>query len=254
MDSRVFIGLQKRTMIKRPELFLFGLIASLTTRIMEKKRIVLLIGRGSCVPWVYDVLDPNRVEVELAISHKKEAPGLDVVKKHGGNTLLAPMLRFEKMGLGTRDDYMDYICKVVAMARPDLVLCLGWDLILAAKTVAFWSSIGAPTVNLHPSLVSSDGKPVQTEYGLIPVIAGEVSHVVKETLIQGLRATGCSLHIIPETAEVDCGPVLLRRIVGVLDDDTPEMLEYRIHAQERPMVQELIRIFQETGSLPAPIG
>src|ERR1700741_4395973 len=53
---------------------------------MQRKRIALLIGGGSCVPWVLEVLDSSKVEVVLGITHRKVAHGLTLLRQAGVNT------------------------------------------------------------------------------------------------------------------------------------------------------------------------
>ena len=214
-----------------------------------KKRIALLIGGGSCVPWVCEALDQKRMEIVFAISHKSQSPGLDELKERGVETAHEPRLRFEKDGRGGEKEYFEMVRDCVLEPKPDLVLCLGWDLILPAFVLSAWHEQGIPTVNLHPALVSEDGTDVQTRFGKIPVIKGEVTHVIAEVLARKLPATGCSLHIIPPSGKVDEGRVIDERVVKVEEDDTEVSLRERERLSEKDLVQEFIRRYQNTGEL-----
>jgi len=199
----------------------------------EPLRIVLLIGGGSCVPWVYEVLDQSLAKVVLAISHKKVSKGLDVVRKNNGDTLLLPFLSFKSNFRANDVAYFETVYTLVASKKPDLVLCLGWDLILSSWFMNKMYKRNIPVVNLHPALISENGQPIKTEFGTVPVIKGEVADVMKEIIERKLSAAGASLHLIPKNAEVDQGPVLLRSVIKVLEKDTPETLEKRVHAEEK---------------------
>jgi folate-dependent phosphoribosylglycinamide formyltransferase PurN len=148
---------------------------------------------------------------------------------------------------------MRHVLESLLMAEPHLVLALGWDLILPSFLVGRLDGNGIPIVNLHPALLSANGAPVVTDYGEIPVIKGQVESVMRKVLEQKLPATGATIHLIPPTAEVDQGPVLLREVVQVLPDDTPQHLRVREQVAERLLVRVLISHFQSTGSLPKPI-
>lgn len=213
------------------------------------QRVVLLLGAGSCVPWVLEVADRERLEIVLGLSHKSKAPGLKLLRQFGAHVLQLPRKRFTNQGFGGDVEYMRLVKQIVCMYRPHLVLCLGWDLVLPVSVVNFWHGLRVPTVNLHPALVSIAGRAVQTSFGLIPVIKGEVTHVIAEVLARKLPATGCSLHIIRPTAEVDEGEVVASRVVPVLQGDTAESLRERERAAEKDMVQEFIRSYQERGTL-----
>ena len=193
------------------------------------------------MPWIYEVLDRNLAQVVLAISHKDESKGLKLVEEHGGRALLLPFRR----GDDDRATYMRGIKKILVKAEPNIVLTLGWDLILPPFLVEELDDLDIPTINLHPALVSADGRPIKTKYGPVPVIRGEVEKVVREAIQQKLKATGASLHLIPRTAEVDEGRVILQKVIPVREGDDAGSLETRVHEAEKEIIQKLILRIQK---------
>jgi len=87
-------------------------------------------------------------------------------------------------------------------------------------------------MNIHPSL--------------IPAFCGKGMHglrVHQAALDYGVRITGCTVHFV--TKEVDAGPIIVQRVVPVMDDDTPETLSARVLEQEHEAYSEAIQLFAE---------
>ena len=53
--------------------------------------------------------------------------------------------------------------------------------------------------------------------------------------------SGCTVHFVEE--EVDGGPIILQRVVPVLDDDTPDTLAARVLIEEHQAFPEAVRLF-----------
>jgi phosphoribosylglycinamide formyltransferase 1 len=114
--------------------------------------------------------------------------------------------------------------------RVELVVNAGYDRILSASfTAAFHGRI----LNVHPSL--------------LPAFAGGMD-AVQRALAQGVRITGCTVHVV--TDDVDAGPILVQAAVPVLEGDTVETLHARIQAEEHRILPEAIEIIaQKSPSL-----
>jgi folate-dependent phosphoribosylglycinamide formyltransferase PurN len=55
--------------------------------------------------------------------------------------------------------------------------------------------------------------------------------------------SGCTVHFADE--EYDHGPIIVQRVVPVLDQDTPERLAERVALEERKAYPEAIQLFAE---------
>ena len=67
---------------------------------------------------------------------------------------------------------------------------------------------------------------------------------VHEAVIEsGVRFSGVTVHIVNN--EYDAGPIVLQRVVPVLDEDTPEILQKRILNEEHEIYKEAIKLFCE---------
>jgi folate-dependent phosphoribosylglycinamide formyltransferase PurN len=67
--------------------------------------------------------------------------------------------------------------------------------------------------------------------------------VHQAALAYGVKVSGCTVHFADE--EYDHGPIILQRVVPVLDHDTPESLAARVAIEERKAYPEVIQLFAE---------
>ncbi len=61
----------------------------------------------------------------------------------------------------------------------------------------------------------------------------------------GVKVTGATVHLVDE--DYDTGPIVVQRVVDVLDDDTPEILARRVLDCEHTAIIEAVRLVCETG-------
>jgi len=128
-----------------------------------------------------------------------------------------------------RRSYDVALGEVVAAQRPDLVILAGWMHLLSN---AFLDLFPGRVVNLHPALPD----------------AFSGAHAIDDAwhahLGDGLDHTGVMVHLVPDEG-VDNGPVVLSERVDILDSDTRESLELRIHEVEHRIfvdaIDQLIR-------------
>lgn len=113
----------------------------------------------------------------------------------------------------------------IRRAGAELVVLAGFDEILLPEFVAAY---GGRMLNTHPSLLPSFGGTL---------------HAVEQALEHGVKVTGCTVHLV--TDELDGGPILFQRCVGVREDDSVESLHARIREQEHRVLCEAVRAFAE---------
>ena len=77
-------------------------------------------------------------------------------------------------------------------------------------------------VNLHPAL--------------LPSFVG--AHAIQDAFDAGVKVTGVTVHFA--NAEYDKGPIIAQRAVTVLEDDTVDTLEERIHEVEHELYPQVI--------------
>ncbi|HBX74754.1 MAG TPA: phosphoribosylglycinamide formyltransferase, partial [Acidaminococcaceae bacterium] len=59
----------------------------------------------------------------------------------------------------------------------------------------------------------------------------------------GVKVAGCTVHFVDEGT--DTGPIILQKVVPVLDDDTEETLAERILVEEHKALPEAIRLWAD---------
>ena len=201
------------------------------------KRIAVLIGGGSRLPALYnDAQQSGAYEIALVVSFKpaSAAAGIAFAQERGIPTHSLLLKDFNASGR-SRTDYDAHLADVVEAAAPDLVVLAGWGLMLSS---AFLGRFPQRIINVHPALLTDDNAPtIETTRGTIPVIRG--NHAIADALRLGVRVSGATVHHI--TADMDAGPVILRREVPVLTDDTPDTLGARIHALEDEILPRAVR-------------
>jgi formyltetrahydrofolate-dependent phosphoribosylglycinamide formyltransferase len=185
---------------------------------------VLLSGSGTTLQNLLDRIADGRLraEVVLVVSNRHDAYGLERARRAG-----VPTAVVERADCDSRDDFGRRIFDLCRQARADLV-CLGGFLQLLPIADDFAGRV----LNIHPAL--------------IPAFCGKgfYGHRVHEAaLAMGVKVSGCTVHFADNA--YDHGPIVLQRVVPVLDDDTPDTLAARVFAQECEAYPEAIRLFAE---------
>ena len=158
------------------------------------------------------------VDIRLVISSNPAAKGLEFAKAAGIATLVA-----EKKSKSS-EAYAADIFEPCRQAGVQLVVMGGF-----LKHVAIPPDFANRVVNIHP--------------GLIPAFCGKgmFGHHVHEAVLEyGAKISGCTVHFVDN--HYDHGPIILQRVVPVLDDDTPDTLAARVFEAECQALPEAIRL------------
>src|SRR5439155_8230922 len=125
------------------------------------------------------------------------------------------------------EDFSERIFGPCRQAGADLVCMAGF-----LQLVRVPDDFRLRVLNIHPAL--------------IPAFSGKgfYGHRVHEAALEaGVKVSGCTVHFADN--EYDHGPIILQRVVPVLDDDTPDALAARVFEQECEAYPEAIRLFAE---------
>ncbi len=160
----------------------------------------------------------------IVISNKADASGLKIAQKLGVKTEIIESKGFK----GSRWDYDKKIISVLTkngVTQKNGLVCLaGFMRIISPEFVKKYKN---KIINIHPAL--------------LPSFSGLDAQ--KQTVEYGSKYSGCTVHFVD--SGVDTGPIILQKIVKVLDDDTEETLAKRILAQEHQAYPEAVRLFAE---------
>ncbi|HEV8483473.1 MAG TPA: phosphoribosylglycinamide formyltransferase [Blastocatellia bacterium] len=183
---------------------------------MEKQRIGILIsGRGSNMVNLIDATRDGRLDAEVAlvISNIDSAPGIALARERGVETIF---MNHRGRSRELHDNEMAAELKKRAVS----IVCLAGYMRLVSP--AFIRQFENCVLNIHPSL--------------LPAFPGLDAQ--RQALEQGVKVTGCTVHLIDE--QLDHGPIVMQRAVDVRDDDSVESLAARILEQEHRVYPEAV--------------
>jgi len=179
---------------------------------------VLISGRGSNLQSLIDAVADRRLNATIAvvISNREDAAGLERAR-HAGIEALCVSHR----GWPSRSDYDRVLVKELQQRSVDLVCLAGFMRVFSPVMIeAFPNRI----LNIHPSLLPS-----------FPGIDAQ-----RQAFEHGVKCAGVTVHLV--TNDLDAGPIVLQRVVPVLDTDTVDTLSARLLAEEHQAYVEAVRI------------
>ena len=179
---------------------------------------ILISGRGSNMAAIADAVKSGEIpdsEIAVVISDKPGAAGLDRARERGIATAV-----IERRGR-TREEHDAEIIAELERRGVELVCLAGYMRLLSCGFVqAFANRI----VNIHPSLLPS--------FPGLDAAGQAVRH--------GVKVSGCTVHLVNE--ELDAGPIILQRVVEVMDGDTAESLAARILEHEHQAYIDALKL------------
>ena len=189
---------------------------------MSKRKIgVLVSGRGSNLQAIMDHIAAGDLPVEIAvvISDKENARALERAAKAGIKTVVVA-----RKSCADTDEFESKIHEALAAAGCELVVLAGFMRILSGSFVSKWQH---KIINIHPALLPS-----------FPGLDAQ-----GQAVDYGVKFSGCTVHFVDEGT--DSGPIILQKVVSVLDDDTEETLAARILEQEHKAMPEALKLWAE---------
>ena len=164
------------------------------------------------------------IKPAVVISNKADARGLKIAQKLGVKTEVIESKGFK----GSRWDYDKKIISVLTkngVTQINGLVCLaGFMRIISPEFVKKYKN---KIINIHPAL--------------LPAFPGLDAQ--KQAIQHGVKYSGCTVHFVD--SGVDSGPIILQKIVKVLDNDTEETLAKRILVKEHQAYPEAVKLFAE---------
>lgn len=175
-----------------------------------KSIVILASGSGTNADNIARVFaEGSAIKVEALLTDRENAPVRAKMEALGIPVVYFPRKEWREQP-GVIADF------IKTNYHPDLVILAGFNSILKEE---FVNAYEGRILNIHPSLLPKFGGP------------GMWGHNVHEAVLAaGEKESGVTVHIV--TNEVDGGPIVLQETVPVLEGDTPETLEARIHQKE----------------------
>jgi phosphoribosylglycinamide formyltransferase-1 len=151
-----------------------------------KRLAVLFSGQGTNLDYLADHVHALPASIDVALTHRPDAPGIAVAKRHGIAVEIVPTEDF-----ATREAFDAAIVKRLEQYQVDLVVLAGFMRIL---TPIFTDAVRA--INLHPSLLPR-------HKGL---------HAIRRSWEDDAPEGGVSVHWV--TSELDGGEIILQKRVA----------------------------------------
>ncbi len=185
---------------------------------------ILISGSGTTLQNFLDRIADGRLRARVVqvVSSRADAFGLERARRAG-----VPAAVVERSACPSREEFGRRIFDLCREARVDLVCLAGFLQLLPVP-----DDFAGRVMNIHPAL--------------IPAFCGKgyYGHRVHEAALEaGVKVSGCTVHFADNV--YDHGPIILQRVVPVLEDDTADTLAARVFEQECEAYPEAIRLFAE---------
>lgn len=182
---------------------------------------VLISGSGSNLQAIIDAIETGRLDASIAvvISSKADAFGLERARTHGIKAVWVDRDAHPDAAghnAAIRDELQ--VCDV------DYVVMAGYMRLLGTEVL---DAFPHRVLNLHPAL--------------LPSFPG--AHGIADAFAFGVKVTGITVHFADEV--FDRGPIIAQRAVDVLESDTIETLESRIHAAEHELYPAVLQLIAQ---------
>ena len=170
------------------------------------------------------------IEIGQVISSSPAAGGLQYAAEASIPQQVVQRSQFKSTG-----DFSEAIFSLCRKANVDLVVMGGF-----LQHLLIPDDFELRVMNIHPALVPSFcGKGF---YG---------HHVHQAVIDRGVKVSGCTVHFVDNY--YDHGPIILQRVVPVLDDDTAVTLAARVFEQECEAYPEAVKLYA-AGKLRVEAG
>ncbi len=185
------------------------------------KIAVLASGNGSNLQAIIDAIESGLLKAEIAcvVSDKSQAFALERARKHNLPDYCVPPKSYQDRGTHEKA-----ICDIFEKHDVQLVVLAGYMRIL---TPDFIKAYHNKIVNIHPAL--------------LPSFPG--AHGIRDAYEYGVKVTGVTVHFVDEG--VDSGPIIAQVPVVIEENDSMEILEAKIHAEEHKLYIRALQLITE---------
>ena len=182
---------------------------------------VLISGSGTNLQAIIDRIAEGTLNatIELVVSSRPSAYGLKRAQAAGLQTLTLDKTIYEDP---IQADMV--IATELKQHNVDYVVMAGYMRMVHDPILLTFPN---RVLNLHPALLPS-----------FPGLHGQ-----KQAVDYGVKFSGCTVHFVD--AGTDSGPIILQKVVPVMDDDTEDTLADRILVQEHIAMPEALKLWAE---------
>jgi formyltetrahydrofolate-dependent phosphoribosylglycinamide formyltransferase len=213
--------------------------------VAKHRLLVLASGSGTNFQELINQAEAGNLNANIVglLSDNHEAGALERARRHNIADIVVSSEGRSKMGTPERTEFEKDLLEKIVEVNPQVIVLAGWMKILSDDFLIKVQEQNIPIINLHPALLT-EGKDefVETSKGKIPVIRGK--NAIRDAYEIGLSVSGVTVHeVVP--GPFDTGPIILKREVERLPEDTLEDWEARIHRMEYQIFPEAISLVLE---------
>jgi phosphoribosylglycinamide formyltransferase 1 len=182
---------------------------------------ILLSGRGSNFEAIAKNLAAGKIpnaRIAVVISNRADAGGLEIARRMGIEASVILSKGKE------REAHDREVVAALQKHKVDLVCLAGYMRLLSPW---FVQQFPRRILNIHPAL--------------LPAFPGLEAQ--EQAFAYGVKVSGCTVHFVDE--ELDHGPIVVQKVVSVLDSDDEHSLAARILEQEHIAYTEAINLVLE---------
>ncbi len=184
---------------------------------------VCVSGEGTTLQNLIDQIRGRRLTAEI-VQVVASRPRIGAVSR--ADAAQIPMALANR-NARSRTEFSASVFEPIRHSRADLVVLGGFLSLLHIPP-----DYKGRVINIHPSL--------------IPAFSGEGyygSKIHKAVIESGVKTSGCTIHFADDN--YDSGPIILQRVVPVLEDDTAETLAARVFQEECKALPEAITMYAQ---------
>lgn len=178
---------------------------------------ILASGNGSNVQAILDAIQKGSLdaEIRLLVCNKQGAKVMERAEKND-----IPFVYIDHTQYSSREEYDTVVVQELLAEGVDTVVLAGYMRLI---TSLFLQAFPQRVLNIHPAI--------------LPSFSG--THGSADALAYGVKVSGCTVHFVSE--EMDAGPVIIQAIVPVMQEDSAESLQARIHSQEHKIYPQALQ-------------
>lgn len=174
-------------------------------------RIAILgSGRGSNCQSIIDAITADRLKAQV-VCVLSDIANAYILERARQQDIPAEFINCEPYKTKLEGRAESEFIKALDRYHADVVVLAGFMRIIKVGMLHAYPN---RILNIHPSL--------------LPAFPGMASW--KQALDYGAKIAGCTVHLVDDGT--DTGPIIIQRVVPILDHDTPDTLHARIQEQE----------------------
>lgn len=187
-------------------------------KVKSKTIAILASGNGTNAENIIRQIQKGKVKARLAFvfSNRRDAKVIQRAKN-----LKAPYISFEVKDFKDRKEYESQLLKLLKKEKVEVIVLAGYMLLLGDEFIRTYKN---RILNIHPSL--------------LPAFKG--TQAIQDAYNYGVRVSGVTVHFV--APEMDSGPIVLQKEVPLLNGESVQEFEKRIHEAEYELYPKALQL------------